>query len=86
MFFALFAAVYGLQFGARTPPARLRLSEIDALPKDRGTPLTPEMRGKLIRSATTIKNGQAPDSVLKARRSGTTDATNRRALINYLVA
>jgi Protein of unknown function DUF262 len=87
MFFALFAAVYGLQFEPRAPThGRLRLSEIPHLSKDKAAPLTPEMRGKLIRNATAIKDRQAPEAVQNARRSGTTDASNRRALINYLVA
>jgi hypothetical protein len=85
MFFALFAAVYSLQFETRTPPARLRLGEIPALSKDKAAPLTPEMRGKIIVAAKAIRSQQAPEAVLKARRSGTTDAINRRTLINYLV-
>jgi hypothetical protein len=87
MFFALFAAVYGLQFEARPQPhGRLRLSDLPRLPKDKPNPLTPEMRGKLIRNATAIKDQKAPETVLKARLRGTTDAINRRTLINYLVA
>ncbi|MBJ7405938.1 MAG: DUF262 domain-containing protein [Bradyrhizobium sp.] len=87
MFFALFSAVYGIQFEGRpSSPGRLKLSDIGRLSKDRPAPLTPEMTGRLIRNATAIKNRQAPEAVLKARQSGTTDATNRRALINYLVA
>lgn len=87
MFFALFVAVYGLQFEARPQPhGRLKLADLPSLSKDKAVPLTPQMRGKLIRNATAIKDHQAHEAVLKARRSGTTDATNRRALVNYLVA
>lgn len=86
MFFALFVAVYNLQFENRTPAGRLKPAEIPALSKDKASTLTPEMRRKLITNATNIRNRQAPDAVLAARRSGTTDASNRRALINYLVA
>jgi hypothetical protein len=87
MFFALFAAVYGLQFEAKAEQhGRLKLSDLPRLPKDKAAPLTPVMRGKLIKSATAIKDKQAPESVLKARQSGTTDAINRRTLISYLVA
>jgi hypothetical protein len=85
MFFALFAAVYGFQFAARTSPSRLKIADITRLSKDKPAVLTPEMRGKLIRNAKAIKLSQAPDAVQKARRSGTTDATNRRTLISYLV-
>lgn len=86
IFFALFTAVYGLQFEAIAQHGRLKLSDKAHLSKDKALPLTPEMRGKLIRNATAIKNREAPENVLKARQSGTTDAINRRTLINYLVA
>jgi hypothetical protein len=87
MFFALFAAVYELQFDARQQPrGRLKLSDLPPLSKDKAIPITPEARGKLINGAKSINARQAPDTVLKARQSGTTDASNRRTLINYLVA
>jgi hypothetical protein len=87
MFFALFAAVYGSMFEARPQPhGRVKLSDLPRLSKDKATPLTPETTGKLIRNATAIRDMKAPEAVLNARKSNTTDAANRRTLINYLVS
>jgi hypothetical protein len=85
MFFALFIAIYSMQFESRTHLGRLKLATLPPLSKDKPNPLTPQMRGKLIKAATSIKDSSAPESVMKARRSRTTDAVNRRTLISYLV-
>jgi hypothetical protein len=87
MFFALFAAVYGIQFETRTPYVLKPKAKLDLipLPKDKATPLAPEARGRLLKGAEAIKKRQVSDHVLSATQRATTDANNRRTLINFLV-
>jgi hypothetical protein len=87
MFFALFAAVYGVQFETRTPYVLKPKAKLDLTPlsKDKPAPLAPEMRGRLLKGAEAIKKRQAPDYVANALRGATTDAINRRTVINFLV-
>ena len=85
LFFALFLAIYGMQFEARTAPTgRLNLAQLPRLEKDKAIPFVPEMRQQLIKSGNAIKDKKAPEPVLNALRSATTDAASRRAVISYL--
>lgn len=87
MFFALFAAVYGVLFEARAPHVLKHKVTLNFPPlsKDKAAPLSPEMRGRILKRAEQIKKRQAPENVQNALRGATTDAINRRAIIEFLV-
>jgi Protein of unknown function DUF262 len=85
LFFALFAAIYGKQYEIRTPALRRPLENITSLSKDKAASFSPELRNQLLRSANAIKDRRAPEAVLSALRSATTNAAERQAVIDYLV-
>jgi hypothetical protein len=83
LFFAVFIAVYGMQFEMRIPPTG-RHQKLAPLSKDKAVSFSPEMRGQLLGSGRAIKNKQAPEAILNGLRGATTDPGARRALVNYL--
>jgi uncharacterized protein with ParB-like and HNH nuclease domain len=79
LFFALFATIYGLQFGLRAP-----VETIPSLSKKKPKPIKSGTVDRIQRRARRIKAKNIPENVLKAVRGATTDAATRRVLINYL--
>jgi hypothetical protein len=80
MFYALFATIYGLQFGIQEPSQQFHVK----IPRLRPRPIKPEVIGHIIGSAKKIKDETAPQEVLRAARGATTHAVNRRTVIGYL--
>ncbi len=80
IFFALFAAVHGLQYGLRDP-ARPHQKLAHAKP----SPLRPQIVAHIKKSAAAIKSGNVPKDVSKASRGATAHAKQRRTIIGYLV-
>jgi hypothetical protein len=80
LFFALFAAIYGLQYGLRWPS-----KSSDRLNRQRSRPIAPDIVKQLRSSARRIKDQQIPLRILKAVRGATSDASERKALIGFLV-
>jgi hypothetical protein len=92
MFFALFAAIYGLQFELRTPmdginnPPKGRLSQGHALiAKQSPKPVSHNVIDHIRRAAESVKRRQVPDEVLRSVRGATTHASSRRIVIRHLV-
>ncbi len=81
IFYALFATVYGLQFGLRSPDKEYK----EALSRRKKAK---SINGHLIdhikTAASQIKNDDVPQTVLKAARGATTHASQRRMIIRYL--
>jgi hypothetical protein len=83
LFYALFAALYGLQFGIRR----------DYDPSEPYKPLThqrpktvrADVVERILRGARAIREDRAPKDILLAMRGATTDASQRREIIGYLV-
>ena len=82
MFYALFATVYGLQFGLRKPvplPDRPR-----ALVREKAAPMKAAVVERLLSSARDIKEGCVPPDVSKAARGATSDASQREIIIRFI--
>lgn len=86
VFFALFATVYSLQFGLRTPP-----DEVPKLPEDvlklehvRPKPIKAGVADQLKKAALAIANEEVPPPVQKAFRGATAHAGQRRVAISFL--
>jgi hypothetical protein len=92
MFFALFAATYGLQFGLRSPmegisnPVKGRLLQ-GHMPVTKQLPraIPQTIINQILRAAGAIKSRQVPDEVLRSVRGATTHASSRRIVIRHLV-
>ncbi len=90
MFYALFTTVYGLQYGLtappklRRPPAGWLLKNHQSLPRRTPRPLRKEMTDQIRQAGQAIKDGTAPEEVLRATRGSTSHANTRRTLIGYL--
>jgi hypothetical protein len=79
IFYALFATVYGLQFGLRSP-----VKQYGKLSRQRPKTIKASVVGQLRKAATAIKNDRVPQHILKATRGATTDASRRREVIGFL--
>jgi hypothetical protein len=82
VFFALFVAIYGMQYGLRRPVKSPKNHEV--LKKTRPKPLSSGISNQLKKAAISIKDETAPSDVLRALRGATTHAGERRAIIGYL--
>lgn len=79
IFYALFATVYGVQYGLPTPGKKYL-----ALPAMKPAPLKSAVIANIKTSADRIKNDTAPLKVLRAARGATAHEKSRRTLIGYL--
>jgi hypothetical protein len=82
LFFALFAAIYGLQYGIRQP---VSIGEWEPLRREKPKPLPANLADRIRTAATEIKDKTAPVEVLEATRGGVTDVGVRRTVIGHLV-
>ena len=80
VFYALFATIYGWQFGIRAAGEDDYLK----LKKEKPKSVTPAMVHQLKRAATDIKKKSITDALAKSLRGATTDAISRRQIIKYL--
>ena len=79
LFYALFATIYGWQYGIRVPTqshGQLQREKAQALNAGHGV--------QLRAAAQEIKTGTVAAELLKATRGATTDATQRRIIIRHL--
>ncbi len=79
IFYALFATIYGVQFGLRSP-----LKKYNALSRKKPSSLKRNLIDRIKKAAGEIKTDRVPQDVLKAARGGTTHASQRRIIIRYL--
>lgn len=80
IFYGLFAAVYGMQFGLTSPSSVRR----ERLKREKAKALKTGIAKQLIKAARTLKAKEAPQEVLKAARGATSDASQRRKIISHL--
>ena len=80
LFFALFVTVYGLQYGLRSPN-----KTYGKLVREQPNTIGPQVVTKLKDSAARIKDQNIPVRILKALRGATSDESERKALIRFLV-
>lgn len=79
IFYALFATIYGLQFGLRSPT-----KSYASLSRQRPKSIKPSVIGHIKKAAAAIADERVPPNVLKASRGATSDASQRRIIIRYL--
>jgi hypothetical protein len=90
MFYALFVAVYGAQFGLRAPtegtnPPKGRIFQAHIpLLKQAPRPISPALVERMVQGAEEIRLRDAPDDVQKATRGSTAHASSRRVVIRHL--
>ena len=82
LFFALFAAIYGLQFEIRTP---VKIGEWETLKREAARPLAAGLADQVKLAAGQIREKTAPPEVLEATRGAVTDLGTRRTVIEHLV-
>lgn len=82
LFYALFAAIYGLQFEIRSSEP---IGEWEPLKRERAKPLAAGLADQIRGAAAEIRDKTAPQEVLEATRGGVTDAGVRRTVIGQLV-
>ena len=81
VFYALFATIYGLQFGLRKPST---LQGRQPLQRERPNPIRPGMAEQFKQAALSIKDKTAPQLVLESLRGGVNHTPQRRAVIEHL--
>jgi hypothetical protein len=80
LFYALFATIYGVQFGLRSPAKKYnQLSR-----QQKHASLKRNLIERIKKAASDIKDDTVPQDVLKAARGATTHASQRRVIIRYL--
>jgi len=79
MFYALFATLYGLQYGLRNPKEKYK-----KLKKIKPITIKPIVAKHILTAGKAIADQTAPDAVLKSLRGATTHAGERRSVIGYL--
>jgi Protein of unknown function DUF262 len=79
IFYALFATVYGWQFGLRSPA-----KPYDKLSREKPKPIGGKLVEQLKEAAGNIKDENVPAAVAKASRGSTAHASQRRVIIGYL--
>jgi len=90
MFYALFATLYGLQYGLKVPPEGRKfvngaiLKAHTPLQKTSPRPISQELATHIQQAATQIRNDTAPENVLRATRGSTSHAVSRRTVIRFL--
>ena len=90
LFYALFAAIYGLQYSLRVPPEGRRFAKgalfaaHTPLEKASPRPISHQLLQRMRESAALIRADKAPESVLRATRGATSHAVSRRAVIRFL--
>jgi uncharacterized protein DUF262 len=90
MFYALYVAMYGAQFGLRRPteganPPKGKIFESHVpLGKQFARPISPALVDRMMQGAESIKERKAPEDVLKATRGSTAHASSRRVVIRHL--
>ena len=90
LFYALFATIYGLQYGLRMPPEGRRFSKgalfAAHVPLEKASPraISRQLIDNIHRSAALIQSDKAPENVLRATRGATSHAVSRRAVICFL--
>lgn len=78
IFYALFAAIYGLQYGLRSA------SDTKKLKHEKPRPLKPGMVEQMKTAARNIKSGDVPAAVARSSRGATSHAKPRRIVIGFL--
>ena len=87
LFYALFVAMYGLQFGLLNPPPRPYRQLVlggATLARGKALPIKAAMAEQLRRAATAIKAGDVPPDVVRASRGAISDASQRKLIIGHL--
>jgi hypothetical protein len=85
LFYALFATIYGLQFGLRSPTTKDGKYVYERLEREKARPITTRATDEIIKAGTRVANNtQLPPKVLKALRGASTDASQRKAVIQFL--
>ena len=85
LFYALFAAIYGLQFGLRSPVMKNGKYVYDKLVREKARPIKASVINSVRKGGVRIANQtKLPQQVLKALRGASTDASQRRAVIKFL--
>lgn len=84
VFYALFAAIYGTQFGLSPPPEKPEKHVHERLSRMKAKPIPSGLIERIKRSAATLKAGRAPPAVARASRGATAHASQRRIIIGFL--
>jgi hypothetical protein len=79
VFYSLYAATYGMQYGLRSSSTGRR-----KLSRDKPKAIRGGVVERLKKAAAAIKRQDVPPRVLKATRGATTHASERRVIIGYL--
>jgi hypothetical protein len=79
IFYALFATIYGLQFGLRSPTNAHK-----NVVREKAKSISSSIIEHIKKSALAIKKDDVPQNVLKATRGATAHASQRRLIIGYL--
>jgi Protein of unknown function DUF262 len=81
IFYALFAIIYGLQFGLRSPTVNY-----GPLGREKARPIKPDLAKQLKTAGMRIAAGEKklPPRVSKALRGATTDASERKVIIRFM--
>jgi hypothetical protein len=82
VFYALFAAIHGLQYGLREPPAKPTLHA--AMQRAKAKPISNTVVAHIKQSAAALKDRDVPKDVASASRGATAHASQRRIIIGYL--
>jgi hypothetical protein len=83
IFYSLFAAIYGIQYGLRNA---IPVSKADppALNRVKAAPLSHELTEQFLSAAIAIKEGDVSAEVAKASRGASSDASQRKVIIKHL--
>jgi hypothetical protein len=81
IFYALFATLYSVHFGLRTPTTHRKRLKLTA---QRANAIKAEAVAQILKSAYEISVEQIPARVFKALRGATTHASERRVLMEFL--
>ncbi|MES2095144.1 MAG: DUF262 domain-containing protein [Pseudomonadota bacterium] len=81
IFYALFATIYGMQFGLRIPGP---IADRVPLARQKARPIKPEIAEQLKQAVLSIRDETAPPLVLRSARGATAHAPQRRAVIGHL--
>jgi hypothetical protein len=84
VFYALFAAIYGTQFGLNPPPEKPEKHIHQKLSRMKAKPISSDLVGRIKRSAAALKSGEAPPDVARASRGATAHASQRKIVIGFL--
>lgn len=82
VFYALFAAIHGTQFGLRKTPTDIK--KHTKLPHAKAKPISAELVKQIKQSAAKLKSGDVSAEVARASRGATAHAGQRKIIIDFL--